>query len=94
MYREKVKLVEYPPIKRTVERYLSCLFFICAMVKVKCLGQLTVDKIKQFIHEYLKRGLEQGRDPTSVKTSCNTHLRGAASLFSKQMLEAFKSDGI
>lgn len=94
VYRKKIDLVEYPPLKRTVERYIACLLLICALVKVKRIARLTVQKIKKFKLLYLKRGREEGRNDDSVKTTCNSHLRSAASLFSQQMMEDYKADGI
>lgn len=94
LYREKMQLAEYPPMKRSMERYISSLFFLCARLGLKRIAQLTADGVKKFVGAYLLQGREEGRDETSVKISCNSHLRGAASMFSKQMLEAIKGTGI
>lgn len=94
VYRKKIELVEYPPLKRTVERYISCLLYICSLVKVRNIARLTTQKIKKFKLLYLKRGRDKGRDEDCIKITCNSHLRGAASLYSKQMLEEYKDDGI
>jgi hypothetical protein len=44
--------------------------------------------------KYLKAAREKGRDETCIKTSCNAHLRSAACMFSKQMLEVYNSAGL
>jgi hypothetical protein len=90
IYREQLALVEYPPLRRTAERYISNLFFICRWLKIKFIALLTTEKVSEFRTAYLKEGLKEGREDASVKASCNTHLRGAASLFSKQMVDAYK----
>lgn len=94
VYREQLSLVEYPPLRRTAERYISNLFFICRWLKIKFIALLTTEKVSEFRTAYLKEGLKEGREDASVKASCNTHLRGAASLFSKQMVDAYKEAGL
>jgi len=93
LYREKIELVEYPPIIRTVERYVGCLLLICKLVGIKRIARLTEEKVAAFKQKYLKRGQEKGRDETSVKLTCNSHLRGAAALYSKQMMKAYATAG-
>jgi hypothetical protein len=63
-------------------------------VKVKRIERLTVEKIKRFKFLYLKKGRAEGRDESCIKNTYNMHLRGAASLYSPQMLEEYKGDGI
>ena len=93
LYREKIELVEYPPIIRTVERYVGCLLLICKLVGIKRIAQLTEEKVATFKQKYLKRGRDKKRDETSVKLTCNSHLRGAAALFAKQMMKAYETAG-
>ena len=93
LYREKIELVEDPPIIRTVERYVGCLLLICKLVGIKRIARLTEEKVAAFKQKYLKRGQEKGRDETSVKLTCNSHLRGAAALYSKQMMKAYATAG-
>jgi len=94
LYREMLEKVEYPPIKRSAERYIKSLIIICRALAIKRIARLTPEKIKQFRVKYLKQGREQGRVEASVKISYNSHLRNAAALFSKQMVEAYKSEGV
>ena len=94
LYRETLKEVEYPPLKRTAERYISCLGLISRTVKIDQLVQLTSPKIKEFKGHYLKSAREEGRKEDSFKLSCNAILRGASAMFSKQMMEAYSSKGL
>jgi hypothetical protein len=82
VYRDRLRLIEYPPLRRTAERYIASLLFICRWLKIKLIGLLTAEKVSNFRTAYLMEGLKEGREDASVKASCNTHLRNAASLFS------------
>lgn len=93
-YRDARDTVEYPPIKRTAERYISSLRLICRWVAVKHIFGLTTPKIKEFKGEYLKRGRAEKRDENSIKITCNAHVRSAAAIFSKQMMEAYSTLGL
>jgi hypothetical protein len=93
VYRNQLRLVEYPPLRRTAKRYIASLFFICRWLKIKFIALLSAEKVSDFRIAYLKEGLAEGREDASVKASCNTHLRNAASLFSKQMVDAYKEAG-
>ncbi len=94
LYRKEIELVEYPPLRHTIERYISCLLLICSFVGVKRIARLTVEKICLFKVKYFKRAIQKGRDETKVKTTINSHLRGAACLFSKQMLDVYRRRGV
>jgi hypothetical protein len=61
------------------------------MAHVKRLAKLTPEKVAKFKRTYLKLGREERRDESSVKISCNTHLRHAAALFSKQMIKVYQT---
>ena len=91
LYRKEVEFIEYPPSARTVGRYIASLLTICRLAKVRRLAALTSEKVSRFKRKYLKQGQEQGRDEGSVKMSCNTHLRHAAALFSKQMMKIYET---
>ncbi len=94
LYREQLVMVEYPPMKRTAERYIDSFQLICRLLRITRIGMLSSEYINNFRCTYLKRGLEKGRSETCVKNSCNTLLRSAASLYSRQMLEAYTAKGI
>jgi hypothetical protein len=94
LYRKEVEFVDYPPIRRTLERYIGCFLLICRIAGVKRLLGLTADKVTSFKRKYIKRGLRKGREETCVKRTCNSHIRGAAALFSKQMMKAYGQLGI
>lgn len=94
LYRETLKEVEYPPLRRTAERYIDCLGLISRTVKIDQLAQLTSPKIKEFKGHYLKSARAEGRNEDSFKLSCNALLRGAAAMFSKQMMDAYSSKGL
>lgn len=94
LYRETLQKVEYPPTKQTAERYLKSLVFICGRVRVNRIANLTTEKVKLFVGDYLADGRKEGRDGESVKVSCNAVLRNAAALFSKQMLAEYQSAGL
>lgn len=93
-FRDALKVVEYPPIKRSAERYVNSLCFICRTVSVNRISQLTTPKVKIFKQDYIKAAREKGRDENSIKISCNAHLRSAAAIFSKQMMEAYSTSGL
>ena len=93
-YRGALKEVEYPPLKRTAERYIKSLSLICRTVAVNRILQLTPPKIKEFKRNYMKTARGKGRDENSIKISCNAHLRSAAAIFSKQMIEAYSPGGL
>lgn len=88
-YEETLDVVEYAPQKPTALRYFKNLEFICRLVKVKRLANLTVAKIREFKTKYLKKRRLEGGDECSIKITCNTYLRSAAAIFSKQMLSAY-----
>jgi integrase len=94
LYREQIELVEYPPIPRTINRYVGCLFLICKFMGIKRIARLTADKISAFRRKYLKKALEKKRDETSAKITCNSQMRGAAALFSEEMIKAYKAVGV
>jgi len=89
LYRNTLNEVKYPPIRRSAERYINSLQHICRAVKVGELPCLTSFKIKEFTGEYLKAARAKGRDENSIKISCNAHLRSAAAIFSKQMMDHY-----
>jgi integrase len=90
-FREALKMVEYPPLKRTGERYIKSFLYICRETQVENIKHLNTAKLKEFKAKYLKRGREEKRDENSVKVSCNAILRSAAAMFSKQMMEAYST---
>jgi hypothetical protein len=94
LYRKEIELVEYPPIRRTIERYIGCLLLICELVGIRRIRKLTAEKITLFKSRYLKKSLAKGRDESGVKITCNSHMRGAACLFSNQMLGVYKTHEI
>lgn len=94
IYRGQIEQVEYPPLKRTYERYITSLLFICTFLGIKRIAQLSSDKVKKFTRRYLERGLKLGRAESSIKTSCNSHLRAGASLYSKEMMDGYERAGI
>ena len=94
VYRGSLKRIEYPPSKPTSERYLKSLSFLCRRVNVRQLSNLTAEKVKCFVGDYLAEGRNECRDEGSVKISCNAILRNAGALFSKQMLGEFQSAGL
>ena len=89
-YREAIQKVEYPPTKQTAERYLKSIAFICQRVRVRKTANLTAEKVKQVVGDYLADGRREDRDGESVKISCNAMLRNAAALFSKQILAEYQ----
>jgi len=93
LYRKEIELVEYPPLRHTIERYIACLLLICNVVRIKRIARLTAEKVAAFKAKYFKRAIEKGRHEVNVKATINSHLRGAASLYSKQMLEVYKRNG-
>jgi integrase len=93
LYRKEVEFVEYPPMPRSLERYVGCFMIVCRVAAVKRLLGLTPEKIASFKRRYIKRGLKKGREESRVKRTCNSHLRGAAALFSRQMLKAYQQSG-
>lgn len=94
LYREQIELVEYPPTPRTLNRYIGCLFLICKLIGIKRIARLTSERIAAFRRKYLKKALKKNRDETSAKLTCNSHMRGAAALFSEQMIKAYKAVGV
>jgi integrase len=94
IYRKALNRVDDPPSKPTAERYLKSLFFICKRLNIRKLSNLTAEKVKGFVGDYLEAGRKEGRDEDSVKTSCNAILRNAGALFSKQMLSEYHSTGL
>jgi integrase len=94
LYREAIKRVEYPPSPQTAARYLKSLDFICRRVRVNRITELTPDKIKKFVGDYLEDGRAESRHPESIKVSCNAMLRNTAAIFSRQMLGEYLSRGL
>jgi hypothetical protein len=94
MYREALQRVEYPPSPQTAARYLKSLEFICRRVHLNRIADLTPDKVKKFVGDYLEEGRGEGRNPESIKVSCNAMLRNSAAMFSRQMLAQYQSGGL
>jgi hypothetical protein len=47
IYRRQIDQVEYPPLKRTYERYITSLLFICTFLAIKRIARLTSEKVKR-----------------------------------------------
>jgi hypothetical protein len=94
LYREAIQRVDYPPSPQTAARYLKSLDFICRRVRVNRIADLTPDKVKKFVGDYLEEGRAEGRHPESIKVSCNAMLRNTAAIFSRQMLGEYASRGL
>jgi integrase len=93
-YREAIQRIEYPPSPQTAARYLKSLGFISRRVHVTRIADLTSEKVKKFVGDYLEEGRAAGRHSESVKVSCNAMLRNTAAIFSRQMLSEYRSRGL
>ena len=95
LYREVMARCETPPTKPTVEYYIRSLEMVCRHAGVTRLHQLNRTKIDQFVQHYQEQALkEEGRQLDSVRTSINSWLRNAASMFSRQALEGYARLGL
>ena len=94
IYREALRVVEYPPSPQTASRYLQSLELICRRERVNRIADLTGDMVRKFKADYRSDGREQGRKEASIQTSCNALLRNAAALFSRQMRAEYAQRGL
>ncbi len=94
LYRKTIRMVEFPPDKPSVERYINCLSFIARRVHVRKLEELTSEKIEKFRADYFAEAQKAGRDENSIKTTINFHLRNAGALFSRQVIQTLQNQGV
>lgn len=94
LYRKLVPSLEYPPSKPTLERYINCLKFVCDRAKVQRILHLDAAKVDKFKAGYLAAAKSEDRDENNARNSCNTQLRNAAAMFSRQLLPKYEAAGL
>ncbi|MCL5098438.1 MAG: hypothetical protein M1608_13095 [Candidatus Omnitrophica bacterium] len=94
MYREAILSLDSPPSPQTRAFYLKKLNLIARLLRINRIRALTPERIDEFKHLYTSKGLECGRTPAQIRTSLNTVLRNAASLFSQDALAWHAKAGV
>lgn len=94
IFRNHVEEASDGPSRYSAEGYIKKLNMICRGIRAKRVDELSPEKIERFLGDYIKRSVNAGRDPESVRTTANAIARNAAAMFSQAAMRFYSRHGV